>query len=230
MTLSRLPLTCSIASRSGSASSRREGYRHSSRFPASFARPSAWEAFDCRYVALVTINGQMSLRVLLRAFEGTVRTTCMVMLIVIAAFFLNFVMVSIGLVKAITDMVLSLGWSPLAMLLAIVVFYLLLGSVMETLSMMIATTPVVVPVIKALGYSPVWWGIIFVILMEAALITPPVGLNLYVVQAVRGRGAFSEICLGALPFVLMMIIMIAILIAFPQLALWLPTILNPKAG
>ena len=167
---------------------------------------------------------------LVRAFEGTVRTTCMVMLIIIAAFFLNFVMVSIGLVKTITDTVLSLGWPPLGMLIAIVVFYLVLGCFMETLSMMIATTPVVVPVIVALGYSPIWWGIVFVILMEAALITPPVGLNLYVVQAVCGKGPFVDLCIGALPFVVMMIIMIALLIAFPQLALWLPTILNPKAG
>ncbi len=181
-------------------------------------------------VALVAFNGQLTLPVLLRAFEGTVRTTCMVMLIVIAAFFLNFVMVSIGLVQAITSGVLSLGLSPLAMLAAIIVFYLVLGCFMETLSMMIATTPVIVPVIKALGYSPVWWGIIFVILMEAALITPPVGLNLYVVQAVRGGGRFYDICLGSLPFVLMMITMIVILIAFPQLALWLPTVLNPKLG
>ncbi len=181
-------------------------------------------------VGLVLVNGQMTLAVLVRAFEGTARTTCMVMLIVIAAFFLNFVMVSIGLVKAITDQVLSLGWPPLGMLIAIIVFYLILGCFMETLSMMIATTPVVVPVITALGYSPVWWGIVFVILMEAALITPPVGLNLYVVQAVRGKGPFSDLCIGSLPFVMMMIIMIAILIMFPQLALWLPTILNPKSA
>ena len=144
----------------------------------------------------------------------------------IAAFFLNFVMVSIGLVQAITDTVLALGLSPLGMLVAIVVFYLILGCFMETLSMMIATTPVVVPVIVALGYSPVWWGIVFVILMEAALITPPVGLNLYVVQAVRRGGAFSDLCIGSLPFVVMMIVMIGILIAFPQLALWLPALLK----
>lgn len=177
-------------------------------------------------LGLVAANGQLTVPVLLRAFEGTVRTTCMVMLIVIAAFFLNFVMVSIGLVKAITDSVLALGLSPLGMLIAIVAFYLVLGCFMETLSMMIATTPVVVPVIVALGYSPVWWGIVFVILMEAALITPPVGLNLYVVQAVRRNGAFYDLCIGALPFVAMMIAMIGILIAFPQLALWLPALLK----
>ncbi len=181
-------------------------------------------------LGLVWANGQLTLRVVLHAFEGTVRATCMVMLIVIAAFFLNFVMVSIGLIKAITDSVLALGWPPLAMLLAIVVFYLILGCFMETLSMMIATTPVVVPVLVALGYDPVWWGIVFVILMEAALITPPVGLNLYVVQAVRGRGAFGELCAGALPFVAAMIAMIGILIAFPDLALWLPRQLKAVAG
>lgn len=181
-------------------------------------------------LGLVWANGQLTLRVVLHAFEGTVRATCMVMLIVIAAFFLNFVMVSIGLIKAITDSVLALGWPPLAMLLAIVVFYLILGCFMETLSMMIATTPVVVPVLVALGYDPVWWGIVFVILMEAALITPPVGLNLYVVQAVRGRGAFGELCAGALPFVAAMIVMIGILIAFPGLALWLPRQLKAVAG
>ena len=99
-----------------------------------------------------------------------------------------------------------------------------------TEKMMIATTPVVVPVIVAMGYSPVWWGIVFVILMETALITPPVGLNLYVVQAVRGGGRFSDLCIGVLPFVAMMIVMISLLIVFPQLALWLPTVLNPKGG
>ncbi|MDP1584257.1 MAG: TRAP transporter large permease subunit, partial [Bradyrhizobium sp.] len=141
--------------------------------------------------------------------------------------FLNFVMVSIGLVKAVTDSVLSLGWPPLAMLLAIVAFYLILGCFMETLSMMIATTPVVVPVITAMGYSPIWWGIIFVILMEAALITPPVGLNLYVVQSVRRHGPFWDLCIGALPFAGAMIMMIGILIAFPDIALWLPSLLQP---
>ena len=181
-------------------------------------------------VALAWANGQLTLKVLLTAFEGTVRTTSMVMLIVIAAFFLNLVIVSIGLVKGITDVVLGLGLSPSAMLIAIIVFYLILGCFMETISMMIATTPVVVPVLVALGYDTVWWGIVFVILMEAALITAPVGLNLYVVQAVRGRGSFADVCVGALPFVGIMILMIGILIVFPDLAMWLPGVLKPKAG
>ncbi|APE45652.1 hypothetical protein BOO69_19000 (plasmid) [Sulfitobacter alexandrii] len=182
-------------------------------------------------VGLVALNRKLSVPVLLAAFEGTVRTTCMIMLIVIAAFFLNFVMVSIGLVEAITDAVLALGWPPLGMLVAIICFYLLLGCFMETLSMMIATTPIIVPVVVGLGYSPVWWGVVFVILIEAALITPPVGMNLYVVQAVRKAGGeFTDLFKGAAPFLGAMLLMIALLVLFPQLALWLPTIVNPKPG
>lgn len=177
-------------------------------------------------LGLTAANKKLSLPVLLSAFEGTVRTTCMILLIVLSAFFLNLVMVSIGLVEAITDGILSLGWSPLAMLLAIIVFYLVLGCFMETISMMIATTPIIVPVVVALGYDPVWWGIIFVILIEAALITPPVGLNLYIVQAVRKSGSIGDLFVGSGPFLIAMLMMVALLILFPGLALWLPEFLK----
>ena len=179
-------------------------------------------------LGLAAANGKLSLSVLLSAFEGTVRTTCMILLIVLSAFFLNLVMVSIGLVEAITDGILELGWPPTAMLLAIIAFYLVLGCFMETISMMIATTPIVVPVVVALGYDPVWWGIVFVILIEAALITPPVGLNLYIVQAVRKTGSIGDLFLGSGPFLVAMLIMVALLMFFPGLALWLPEALNPK--
>ena len=175
---------------------------------------------------LVWANGHFSLHVLLRAIEGTVRTICMIMLIVLAAFFLNLVMVSIGLVDAITHLVLDLGWSPLAMLLVIIGFYLVLGCFMETISMMIATTPIVLPVIIGLGYDPVWWGVVFVILIEAALITPPVGLNLYIVQSVRKTGSIGDLFKGAIPFLAAMIAMILLLIVFPEIALWLPDVIN----
>lgn len=181
-------------------------------------------------LGLVAANRKLTIPVLLAAFEGTVRITCMIMLIVLAAFFLNFVMVSIGLVAAVTGAVLSLGWPPLALLAAIIVFYLVLGCFMETLSMMIATTPIMVPVIVGMGYSPVWWGVVFVILIEAALITPPVGLNLYVVQAVRKTGPISDLFKGATPFLVAMLLMIILLILAPDLALWLPSVLNPKTG
>jgi tripartite ATP-independent transporter DctM subunit len=175
-------------------------------------------------LALAAARRALTLRTLLGAFEGTMRTTAMVMLIVLAAYFLNFVMVNIGLTRAVVGVVQGLGWPPLGVLLAIVVLYLILGCFMDTLSLMIATTPIVVPIVVALGYDPVWFGVLFMILIEAALITPPVGMNLFVVQAVRGGGEFREVALGALPFLLAMLAMIALLIAVPQLAMFLPAL------
>ena len=109
-------------------------------------------------------------------------------------------------------------------MLLLVVFYLILGMFMETLSMLLTTVPIVFPIVVHMGFDPVWFGIMVTVLMETALITPPIGVNLYVVQGVRARGGpFNDVAYGALPFVLMMIVMVGVLLAFPQLALYLPT-------
>jgi tripartite ATP-independent transporter DctM subunit len=171
----------------------------------------------------------LSWKMLGECFEGTARTTCMVMLIVVAAFFLNFVMSSIGLINAVTAVVTSLDWSPIWVMLGIIGFYLVLGCFMETLSLMIATTPIVVPIIKAIGYDPIWFGVVYMILLEVALITPPVGVNLFVVQSVRGGGSLREVITGVTPFVLTMIGMIGLLLAFPELATFLPSLLATKS-
>ncbi len=173
-------------------------------------------------MALAFLRRRLDGAVLREAFEGTARTTAMVMLIVLAAYFLNFVMVNIGLTKAVTGLVADLNAPPLAVLLAVVALYFVLGCFMDTLSMMIATTPLVVPIMVQAGFDPLWFGIVFVILIEAALITPPVGMNLFVVQSVRGGGAFRDVAVGSLPFLAMMIVMIALLTLWPGLALWLP--------
>jgi tripartite ATP-independent transporter DctM subunit len=174
-------------------------------------------------------RGALRWQVMRECFEGTARTTCMVMLIVIAAFFLNFVMSSIGLINAVTELVAGLNWSPIWVMLAIIGFYLVLGCFMETLSLMIATTPIVVPIIKAIGYDPIWFGVVYMILLEVALITPPVGVNLFVVQSVRGGGALRDVIVGAVPFVLVMIGMIGLLLAFPGIATFLPSLLSGKS-
>ncbi len=171
---------------------------------------------------LAWASGRLSLAVLLEAFENTMKTTAMVMLIIIAAYFLNFVISAIGLTAALTNFITGLGLSKWQMLVAIVVFYLLLGCFMETLSMMITTVPIVAPVMFALGFDPVWFGIVMVILIELALITPPIGLNLYVVQSLRQGGSLSDVIAGTIPFIAIMLAMIALLALFPALATWLP--------
>lgn len=174
-------------------------------------------------ILLVALRRRLSVRMLLESFEGTVRTTAMVMAIVIASYFLNFVLSTLGLTDAAVKWVGELGWTPLAVLMCIIMLYIFLGCFVETLTLMIATTPVVVPIIKNLGYDPVWFGVVFVILIETALITPPIGMNLFVVQSVRKTGAFRDVVLGALPFVGIMFLLIVLLIAFPPMATWLPS-------
>ena len=191
---------------------------------AGFATPTEASALGVMgSLALVVMRGRLSIAVLLRSFESTVRTTAMVMLIVLMAFFLNFVMSTIGLTDLATNAVKGLSWPPLAVLLAIILLYLVLGCFIETLTLMIATTPIVVPIIKQLGYNPVWFGVVFVILIEAALITPPIGMNLFVVQSVRGGGPFRDVALGIVPFLIAMLVLIGALIAWPGIAMWLPT-------
>jgi tripartite ATP-independent transporter DctM subunit len=168
--------------------------------------------------------GRLTFAMLQEVIEGTMKATAMIMLIVIAAGFLNFVMSATGLTDAITNSITGLGVSPGWMLLIIIVFYLVLGCFMETLSMMITTIPIVAPIMIGLGYDPIWLGIIIIILVEAALITPPVGLNLFVVQSLRKSGSMSAVITGSLPFVLAMFVMLALLALFPGLALWLPDV------
>ncbi len=173
-------------------------------------------------LALAAANGRLNMQVLRLAFEGTMRSTAMIMLIFVGAFFLNFVLSAVGLSREITNLITDLQMSPLETMIAIVIFYVILGCFMETMAMMITTVPIVVPIITAMGYDPVWFGIIIIILVEVAMITPPVGVNLYIVQGIRREGSLNEVIIGALPFVMTMLVMIGILIAFPNLAMWLP--------
>jgi TRAP-type C4-dicarboxylate transport system permease large subunit len=102
------------------------------------------------------------------------------------------------------------------------VFYVILGMFMETLSMMVATVPIIAPIMFKAGYDPVWYGVLFVILIETAMITPPVGINLYVVQGLRKSGRINDVIRGSFPFVFAMFAMLAILSFWPGLALFLP--------
>jgi len=167
---------------------------------------------------------RLTLRMLLQAFEGTMRTTAMIMAILIAAYFLNFVISSIGLTAQVNGLITSLGLTATELLIGVIIFYLILGCFMETLSMMVATVPIIAPIMIKAGYDPIWFGILVVILIEAAMITPPVGINLYVVQGLRKRGKIDDVIIGASPFVITMIVMLAILCYWPDLALWLPRV------
>ncbi|HWL80512.1 MAG TPA: TRAP transporter large permease [Roseomonas sp.] len=173
-------------------------------------------------LAVAAWRRRLTFSVMREAIEGTMRTTAMIMAILIAAYFLNFVITSIGLTAQVNSYITSLGLSPMGLLIVVVIFYLILGMFMETLSMMVATVPIITPLLINAGFDPVWFGILVVVLMETAMITPPVGINLYVVQGLRKRGRIDDVIIGTAPFVLTMLAMIAALIFWPELALWLP--------
>jgi tripartite ATP-independent transporter DctM subunit len=175
-------------------------------------------------LALAAWNRRLTLQMLVQAFEGTMRTSATVMLILVGAYFLNVVINAIGLTAQVGQFVSSLNLSPTELLIAVIVFYLILGCFMETMSMMVATIPITTPIMVQAGYDPVWYGILIVILMETAMVTPPVGINLFVVQGVRGRGQLHDVIIGTSPFVVTLVLMIAIICVFPELVLWLPRI------
>lgn len=175
---------------------------------------------------IASIFSRVTIGMLAEAVMGTVKITSMIMLVVIGASFLNFTLASAGLGAELSGFLDGLGLSPLMTILVVVCIYIVLGFFIETLSLMVVTIPIIVPLVVAQGYDPIWFGILMIVLIEMALITPPVGLNLYVVQGARKSGKMSEVMLGAIPYVLAMLAMVAALIAIPGIALWLPAVLQ----
>ena len=174
---------------------------------------------------LAWANGALSFKMLHAAFISTIKTSAMLFFIIVTAFFLNFIVGVLGVPQAMSHAITELGLGPTEMILVLVLFYLVMGCFLETLSMMVGTIPIVMPIILHLGIDPVWFGIFLVIMMELALITPPVGMNLYVVQGVRGRGELADVYRGILPFVAAMLLMIGLIIIWPGVVTYLPELL-----
>ena len=173
---------------------------------------------------IAALYGRLSIRMLHECFIATANLTAMSLLILAVAFYLNFVMGLLGVTPALGAFATSIGASPLELIIALTVFYLLLGIFFETLPMLVGTVPVVFPVIVAAGIDPVWFGVFIVLMCEISLISPPVGMTLYVIQAVRREGTIAEVFQGTVPFFIAMVVMTVLLIAFPEMALWLPRV------
>jgi TRAP-type C4-dicarboxylate transport system permease large subunit len=127
-----------------------------------------------------------------------------------------------GVPQALANYVKSIGASPGQMIAILTVFYLILGCFLDALAMVIGTIPIVFPLVVAIGIDPVWFGIFLVVMAELALITPPVGMNLYVVQGIRGTGTITEVIAGTMPFLFMMLLLVWLLWIWPDMALLLP--------
>ncbi len=160
------------------------------------------------------------------SFLQTARITGMIMLIITAAFLLNLTVSITGVIDALTLWVTGFGLTPTGLLLILMLFYVLLGMFMDVLSMQVVTIPVIYPIVVALGIDPIWFGIFVVLMCELGMITPPVGMNLFVVQSVRkDNGPIREVMWGAMPYAGIMLLFTLLLMALPQIALWLPNLM-----
>jgi tripartite ATP-independent transporter DctM subunit len=173
-------------------------------------------------LCLAAAYRELTLKNLLSALDETIKTTSMIMLIILAASFLNFTLSAAGISRYLTDFITAFNLTDFQLLLLVLFIFVMLGFFIETLSLMVITIPIVTPLLFGVGYDPIWFGIIMIIFVELALITPPVGLNLYIVQASRPGEPFSEVLVGVIPYIFVMLFMAILLIAFPQIALWLP--------
>ena len=182
-------------------------------------------------------NIDYMVRILKESFLSMARTSAMILLILMAAFTLQFAFASVRISVDMAEWVAAFELSQLQLVLVLVVFYLVLGTFMESYSMMLTTLPILIPVLSDANVDKVWFGIIMVILLEAAQISPPQGMALYVLHGARRdsdkemaeyegvlvqTGTINDVFVGVLPFMVCMFVVIGLVIAFPELATWLP--------
>ncbi len=171
---------------------------------------------------IAAANRTLTIKMLHESFVATANLTAITMLILAVAFFLNFALGSLNVTQTLSAFIAGLGRSPTELMWILAGFYVILGIFFETLPMMVGTVPIVFPIIVAMGIDPVWFGVFMVLMCELSLLSPPVGMTLYVIQAVRREGNIRDVFAGTFPFVAAMVLMTALLIHFPWLATELP--------
>jgi tripartite ATP-independent transporter DctM subunit len=191
-----------------------------------FATPSEAAALGVVGASIIAVaSGEFSFDLVQRSARATARNTALIGMILLGAFLLSYILTSLRLPQAAAAFVTTLPLPKWAIMALIVLFYFALGTFMEGFAMIITTIPIIFPIVKLLGYDPIWFGILATLLIELTLITPPEGTILYVLQGVRPRrGPINDIFVGVMPFVGLYMLAIVILFVFPQIALWLPKV------
>ena len=164
--------------------------------------------------------------ILYQVLVESARTTAMLFTLLIAAtIFANFVNFT-TMPNDLKEWITHLGLSPVLIITAMMLIYIVLGTVMEELTMVLLTIPLFFPIVTSLGFDPVWFGVLIVMIVQIGLISPPVGMNLFVINTLLPKVGLGNIFKGCWPFVLVMIFVLGLLIAFPQLSLWLPSLMS----
>jgi tripartite ATP-independent transporter DctM subunit len=165
---------------------------------------------------------KLSFKILREALLNALQTTCMIMLIVIGALTLSFAVANAGIPRAMIEWVSSIQVSKTLIMFFIYFLYIGLGCFFEGLSLLLMTIPITFPIVMGLGYDPIWFGVMIVIMLEMAMLTPPVGLILYVLHGLSGGRNLNEIVIGIMPFFAIECFAVILFTVFPQIVLFLP--------
>jgi tripartite ATP-independent transporter DctM subunit len=157
------------------------------------------------------------------ALLETVTTTSMIFVVLIGAITVNNLLIFSGLAAALSSFVNGLDVSPLAIIAIILAIYLVMGCIFDSLAMILLTIPIFFPIVSGLGFDPVWFGILVVMVVELGLITPPIGMNVFVIKGMVPEVPLNTIYAGVLPFCVAQILLIVLIVLFPPLATWLPS-------
>ena len=171
-------------------------------------------------------RGRLTRALVLQSLLQATRTASAVFTVLIGALLFGYFLTITGVPQKVTEFLVGLGIGSYGVLALILAMYLVLGCLMDAMAMVILTVPIVFPAVVALGFDPIWFGVIIVMTVELGLIHPPVGMNVFVIKSVVGELRFGTIFLGVAPFIATDIVRLAILVIFPVLATWLPGYLN----
>ena len=161
------------------------------------------------------------------AKETATNTGLLYLIIMGASIFSSFIAASRA-PETMVGQITALSLHPLLVILVLLIMYLILGCIFDSLAALVITLPFVMPLVLGMGYHPVWWGIVMVIIIELGLITPPIGVNVFVLYGIAGNIPMRTIFRGILPFFMAEIVCVAILVLFPDLVLWLPRMAGYK--
>ncbi|MCW5635191.1 MAG: TRAP transporter large permease [Rubrivivax sp.] len=181
-------------------------------------------AFGAFVIALV--RRRLTLANLMTSLRNTVKVTAFLFAIILGAFILNYFLAITRLPAELAGFISGLGWHPITIMVLILLLYLVLGAVMDAMAMIVITIPILLPTVKALGFDLIWFGVIVVVTIEMALISPPVGMGCFVLKGVNPRLTMASIYRGALLFMIPIVVLLALLLAFPDIALWMPRLMQ----
>ena len=174
--------------------------------------------------ALALVTRQFTWRIFQESLMAAIRTSCMIGILLVAASFLATAMAYLQIPISIASIIAQMNLSPMQLVIILSIFYILLGLFLEGVSILVMTLPLTLPLATQAGFSPIWFGVYLILMIELAQVTPPIGFNLFIIQGLT-ETPIGKVALAAAPFFLLMCVVVVLITIFPNIALWLPSLL-----